>query len=66
MYNEYYSLRHCDLCRGEGDGFKCPKCGAIEDRFSSSHKLKCTKGGVLQVRCKKCGEAESNCRCGKA
>ena len=63
MYQEYYSSKHCDICLGDGDGFKCPKCGEVAAAFDASHRMKCPGEGMMQVKCKKCGEAESNCKC---
>ncbi|MBI4992294.1 MAG: hypothetical protein HZB99_03680 [Candidatus Harrisonbacteria bacterium] len=58
-----YSSKHCDLCGGEGEGFRCPKCGEAASVFDPAHWQKCKDGAMMQVRCKKCKEAESNCKC---
>ncbi len=57
------SSKICSHCGGEADGFKCPKCGLVSAVFDPLHWRNCTGGGKLQAKCKKCGEAEDNCRC---
>lgn len=62
-YKKLVSKEHCTLCHGEGDGFKCAKCGQTSDKHDPNHWRKCEKEGKMQVKCKKCGEAEQKCSC---
>ncbi len=57
------SAKTCSRCGGEADGWKCPKCGRTSDRYDPLHWQQCQYGGKLRARCKKCGEAEDNCKC---
>jgi len=57
------SSKHCSFCGGEVDGFKCPECGMTSSRHDPDHFRNCPSGGKLKLKCKKCGEAETNCAC---
>ncbi len=61
--SKHLSSKHCAKCHGEGDGFKCPKCGYTTSFHDPLHFNKCEERSMVQVKCKKCGEAESNCKC---
>lgn len=60
---KHLSSKHCSTCHGEGDGFKCPKCGYTKALHDPLHFSECREKSVMEVRCKKCKEAESNCTC---
>jgi predicted RNA-binding Zn-ribbon protein involved in translation (DUF1610 family) len=60
---KHLSSKHCTTCHGEGDGFKCPKCGYTTVHYDPLHFNQCKEKSMVQVKCKKCGEAESNCKC---
>ncbi len=57
------SSKHCMRCGGEGDGFRCPRCGVSSAQFNPDHFRDCRERSMMQVRCKECGEAETKCRC---
>ena len=65
VYNPatHLSSKHCGVCHGDGDGFKCPKCGYTAVFFYPLHFNKCAEKSMMQVKCQKCGEAERNCKC---
>ncbi len=60
---KHLSPKNCSTCHGEGDGFKCPKCGYTTAQYNPLHFQACDEKSMVQVRCKKCREAESNCKC---
>ena len=62
-YKKHASPSYCAVCRGPGEGFKCPECGQTSDFHDPIHWRKCKKAGKMQVKCQKCGEAEVNCQC---
>jgi len=53
----------CSRCGGEAPGWKCSKCGYASSHFDPLHWRQCAYGGKVQAQCKKCGEAEDNCKC---
>ena len=57
---KHLSSKHCSTCHGEGDGFKCPKCGYVTTKYDPLHFNKCDEKSMVQVKCKKCGEAENH------
>ena len=65
VYNrsKHLSSKHCSVCHGDGDGFKCPKCGYTTAQHDPLHFNNCKEKSMVQVKCKKCAEAESNCKC---
>lgn len=60
---KHLSSKHCSKCHGEGDGFKCPKCKYATASYDPLHFNECNEKAMVQVKCKKCSEAESNCKC---
>jgi hypothetical protein len=57
------SSKHCSVCGGETEGFKCPECGTEKSNFDPMHWRNCAKGGKMQAKCKTCNESETNCQC---
>ena len=60
---KHLSSKHCSKCHGEGEGFKCPKCGYTATQHNPLHFQECREKSMVQVKRKKCAEAESNCKC---
>jgi hypothetical protein len=59
----HISSKHCALCHGDGEGYKCPECGINSQQYDPSHLKLCKNGGMMRVKCKKCEKAEINCTC---
>lgn len=60
---KHASSAHCTRCHGEGDGFKCPKCGKTSAFYDPDHFRNCAEKAKMRVKCKQCQQAEDNCTC---
>lgn len=57
------STEHCAACGGEVDGYKCPGCGKSSANFDHDHFRNCPKETKMKLKCKACGNAETECGC---
>ena len=53
----------CNGCGGATDGYKCPKCGRDSSYYEPFHFKSCKEEAKMRAKCKKCSEAEDNCKC---